>query len=709
MEQFLLLGANPVTGWLNNMLHRFLLWIDSAIYKLVSMSYQLFVYLSSVEIFTQDFFKNFALRIYAILGVFMLFYLAYALLNAIIDPDKGITGEKGVGKIAFNLVKALVLLGLLPTIFSYAMRLQNFILSENIIGTIILGTSKEDTNNILVTFGDNMSYKVLNAFINPEEYDFTLDSGVTWSYAVDNYLLGSGSQTFTGGNYSWLPDLAPAVISPQQVAGVGSVTATYLGVISSIAGGFLIYIILSFCLDLGVRVVKLAYCQLIAPIPIVLSIIPSKKSVMDKWVKLTISTYFEVFVRVGIMYLVAYFMSKFFSNNTILDSWGNGMVGKFGMVVIILGLFAFAKQLPKLISDTLGIDSGNIKLGIRDKLKTSVEGMDATIGRIPGTKRLAGGVTGALGAGWTAAWNGRGAGNILRSMRMGAFNGLDQGGFQFSKQRQETYKTMGYKGKAGLFGQRAFFDYWQEKYKDKYSDYYKDKVLSTKLNDYENLKKNQSWANEFNANLKKALENAGLGNITPEQWAAAKEELERLDEARPELIKNVMNNLRKKLKTTEDVNQRKELENLMEDLKNGEDLYDEAGNFKYSSFDENSALENNLKETAKQENIIGGPRTEKIKQWVYNPAKGKAEIVINRVTAEEATAYKNTRKHFRDKDINYDNMVTVVSARMNEASNKEWASGEEGQHWIYAHKQASKASDDKGAPPPPKPGGGGPK
>ena len=40
----------------------------------------------------------------------------------------------------------------------------------------------------------------------------------------------------------------------------------------------------------------------------------------------------------------------------------------FEKVMLVMGLFAFAKQAPKLISDVLGIDSGNLKLGIGGKL-----------------------------------------------------------------------------------------------------------------------------------------------------------------------------------------------------------------------------------------------------------------------------------------------------------------------------------------------------
>ena len=126
MLKIFLIAANPVTSWFNNQIHRFLLWLDQSVYWLAAQCYQLFMKLSTAQIFTDDFFSSFAKRIYAILGVFMLFYLVYALLNAIVDPDK-LTNDKGAGKIAVNLIISLTLLGLLPNIFDLAYRVQNFV------------------------------------------------------------------------------------------------------------------------------------------------------------------------------------------------------------------------------------------------------------------------------------------------------------------------------------------------------------------------------------------------------------------------------------------------------------------------------------------------------------------------------------------------------------------------------------------------------
>lgn len=414
MLKMFFLVANPVTSWFNNQIHRFLLWLDQSVYWFAAQCYQLFMKLSTAQIFTDDFFSSFAKRIYAILGVFMLFYLVYALLNAIVDPDK-LTNDKGAGKIAVNLIISLTLLGLLPNIFDLAYRMQNFVLSSNLLGAMILGSdvvdvsdseSVKENNESLIRFGDYASFTVLNSFLNPENVNPTLDDGYNW-YGIKKEILEEGK-------WENLTLLSNAVSNGISIDGE-NVVLTYRPIVSTAAGIFLIYILLSFTLDLGIRVVKFAFYELLAPIPIVLRIIPSKKGTFDKWLKQTLSVYFEVFVRVGLMYIAIYFINAITTNNTLMEMWTKSTSGKLALAIIIIGVFAFAKQAPKIISDVLGIDTGGLKLGIGDKLK-------------------AGGFFGAgamLGAGATGlVRNGiHGAGNVFNSGRLAA-NSFRNGEFK---------------------------------------------------------------------------------------------------------------------------------------------------------------------------------------------------------------------------------------------------------------------------------------
>ena len=372
-------------GWLNTMFQRIMLTIDSVIYWFAAQCYQLFMKLSVTQIFDENFFNNFATRIYSILGVFMLFYLAYALLNALVDPDKLAKGDKSVSKIAQNLVVSLVILGLLPSIFSYAYRLQNYILSSNVIGSLIFGTPTIDptveSDDSLIRYGDAISFTVLNTFLNSDDYNVRLGNDYTW-YDVKYEILHDG-------DYSGISDLDDSIVhETTDLSGKASqdITVDYKLGISSIAGLYLCYIMLSFTLDLGVRVVKLAFCQLIAPIPVVMRAVPGKNGTFDKWLKLTLSVYFEIFVRVAFMYIAVYFINGLTTSNVFDNFFSGGIQGMLALVIIIMGILTFAKQAPKMISDMLGLDTGNMKLGIGEKLKAG--------GFFAGGAMLGAGVTG---------------------------------------------------------------------------------------------------------------------------------------------------------------------------------------------------------------------------------------------------------------------------------------------------------------------------
>lgn len=432
--------TNP-GGWINDIFQKILLLIDGCIYWAFSQLYQIFLKLADARIFSDEFFSNFASRIYAILGVIMLFYLAYALLNAIVDPDKLSKGDKSLAKIAQNIVVSLVILGLLPTLFDFAYKLQGVIFQENVIGAIVFGVGGSDDNNRTIKqYGNMMAYTAINPFLNPGNYNVNLSNNYSW-FNLKKDLIENG-------NFLKLPRLSKWAVDPQPlispatqgkddsgneiVLPVGTnVDLGYKPVISTLCGAVLCYILLTFCLDLGVRVVKFAFCQLIAPIPVIMKIMPEKKDVFNKWLKLTLGVYFEVFVRCGIMYMVIYFFAEI-ANGTQFSYVSSGVQGKLVLVIILMGLLTFAKQVPKLISEVLGLNTGNMKLGIRDKLKAGgFFAAGAAIGA--GGTMLARNLTHGVGRAWNNARQGhllRAAGNLVStpfSMLGGTTSGLVHG------------------------------------------------------------------------------------------------------------------------------------------------------------------------------------------------------------------------------------------------------------------------------------------
>jgi len=430
------------------------LLLDGIVYWLVSKLFGLYAALAGAEIIKNEFFQQITGRIYVIIGIFMLFVVAYSLLKALVNPDNL---AKDTGKIVTNIIISLVLLGVVPIIFEYARNLQNIIVSENVIGKIILDNPED---NVAAT-GRSISLSILETFLYiPDSEEGYSSNEKTIKLFGKEFELGTSSFTLEdvdGGIITWgqlkeyIRDGADANFMKigywAESVHEESNGTTYIMFISTLAGVFLAYVLISFCLDLGIRVVKLAFYQLIAPVPIMMRILPEKKSVFDNWVKASVATFMEVFIRLFIMFLVVWMVKAIFGGDVVAL---NSNVGAFGTAIIVLGIFAFAKQAPKLIGDVIGVDSGNIKLGIGGK----VRGLMGKTGAA-----TLGFVTGAVGGAWTAAVNKAGFAGAAAGLVFGGMNGWKGKGMQFNKQRQDVYTgVLDQKGKAGLFGGRSFFD-----------------------------------------------------------------------------------------------------------------------------------------------------------------------------------------------------------------------------------------------------------
>lgn len=355
-------------------INTFLLTLDGWAYGLIDTLYKVFLVLSRLTLFGEDDIAPFIRRIYMIIGVVMLFILSYNLLMNIVNPEG--KGKDTAGKTIFNIVKAVILLALVPTIFDFAYQLQTAILSHNTIGKIIMGTGSQYTGStktpeeVLNDGGTNMALGVIQAFIVP-----TGDKT-----AAESHIEGAGytlqdvwTRIERDNSFSYLSSIAPATAVDENKREL-----EYHFLLSTIAALGVIYILISYCLSLGVRVFKLAFYELIAPVPIMASIVPNKKDMLGKWISATLSTFFEVFIRIAVLYFAVYILDFL---GSILNDSANGVPGLLSNLgvtgimkptiyaIIIMGFLAFIKQAPNLISDITGISSENTKFGIREQLK----------------------------------------------------------------------------------------------------------------------------------------------------------------------------------------------------------------------------------------------------------------------------------------------------------------------------------------------------
>ena len=363
-------------------LYNILLVIDGAIYDLVDYVYDIFDFLAKINIFDNDMYGEITSKIYVILGLIMMFILAYSLLKAVINPDDYAKGEQSITKLIPNVLISLAIIVLLPTVFSFAMNFQEAILNNDTIPNFILGETNQDNVEDGSVDNDNgrmISYYAFQAFLHPNE-EYCTSEGMSYDEcAASDKIKGNGSWFVSNGDpYSEVDANVRAGNSFRNYNVFGEAVRdgkmTYYYLISTIAGIFLLWVLANYCFDMAVRVIKLAFYQLIAPIPVICRILPGGKSkdVFDKWTKQTISTYLEVFIRIAIMSIGIFLLRLVINavNNNQIAGLSELRIDKKFIVIalLIMGIIIFIRQAPKLIGDIFHLDTGGMKLGLMDKL-----------------------------------------------------------------------------------------------------------------------------------------------------------------------------------------------------------------------------------------------------------------------------------------------------------------------------------------------------
>lgn len=351
-----------------------------SIFKLVNSAYRIFLALAEADIFKNAEFDIITRNMYEILSIVMLFALAYGILVKIVDPENSKSGVDGK-KILQKLVMAIVLLALIPSIFSFMFGLQEAILESNVLNSIFTGSSNVGAQNIQ-NAGNVMAVNSFKPFFtpnvnndtNPEdargiiknhtEYGVTLDNEESYGCKYEECTLAEvDSFAEKTGDFGFYQAFATNINE-------GEVDFQWL--IALVVGGFLVYAMISFCFDMALRVCKLAFFEIIAPVAIFCNVIPKMEDVFKKWLSNTTKTFISVFTRIIVMNFGVYLISIIVKNVDLgLDNAGNWFLNLIAKCFLILGIVMFMRQAPKLLSDLFGFGDGDMKLGIKDKLKSS--------------------------------------------------------------------------------------------------------------------------------------------------------------------------------------------------------------------------------------------------------------------------------------------------------------------------------------------------
>jgi len=380
-----------------NKLREFAAWICAQIYSLIAWLYELFMNISRVEILKDGDVEAIYTRITMILAIIMVFYVTFEFVKFVVQPEGLTDKEKGAPKIVTKMIIVVLLIAFVPKIFSIAYDVQNKIFDNQVFSKIILGKQDVDVSSA----GRNFSSNMLGMF-------YYVDLNIEWQNQDDGEDCETLScQQIVSLNHSYLKEYGKLPFLEMGLDQKGKVVEaktgetleeykiTFDALFAIIVGGFVAYMLILYCIDAGVRVAQLAFLQIIAPIPIIGYLTPKKDGIFQKWTKQCLTTYLDLFIRVGIIYfilLLFQILGNSFTAGTILEHVEvTGTMKTFMYIALVMGLLLFAHKAPKMISDLFpqkNVASG--KFGLKAGERVAPEAARA-IGAGLGSTRLIGG------------------------------------------------------------------------------------------------------------------------------------------------------------------------------------------------------------------------------------------------------------------------------------------------------------------------------
>lgn len=359
-----------------------------AIYWIIALLYELFSTISRVNILSSDEIAPIYQRVTMILTIVMVFYITFEFVKYIVQPDTISDKEKGVGNIAFKIIIVILLIAFVPTIFSTAYKLQNRLLETQAFSKIILG--KEDTD--MSSFGKSFSADMFSIFykVNEEACSDGCEATSIVEFNLER-LRKEGDLRYLDIGINDSAKITSAATGKQEDVPL----IQFDGIEAVLVGGFLVYVLLLYCIDVGTRYAQMVFLQIISPIAIMGYLTPKKDNMFSKWAKQCLTTYLNLFIRITIIYFVllicqilkdAYKADRLFAGLDV----SSGMES-FTYIALIMGLLLFANKAPKMLEE-LFPKSGAAGIGFGLKANERVAPWAARTAGLAGGA-IAGGVT----------------------------------------------------------------------------------------------------------------------------------------------------------------------------------------------------------------------------------------------------------------------------------------------------------------------------
>lgn len=348
-----------IVGGVFNIIWSFLCTI---IYGLIAAIFNLFNSITQLDILSDGQIDDIYQRVTMIITIVMVFYITFEFIKYVVSPDTISDKEKGAGKIVMRIVVAILLIAFIPSIFSMGMKLQDKILSTNVIPKVIFGSDNYDYKSA----GDDFAGNVFRAFYRVDSANCkTTANGCEKAQekvdkVIKNFKEGHGLIALAEANVNEMLDIDNEI--------------QFDGLLAVAFGGFALYVVFLYCVDLAVRYVQLIFLQLIAPVAVISYIAPQKDGMLKKWTKQVTTTYLDVFIRVAILCFMILIVEKLagafdFYNITSNDE----QINIFVYIFVIAGLLIFVQRVPKMLQELFPSNGGAASIGFGFESKTRFE------------------------------------------------------------------------------------------------------------------------------------------------------------------------------------------------------------------------------------------------------------------------------------------------------------------------------------------------
>lgn len=417
-----------IFGYLNALIY----WVDAELYDLM-------MDIAGAKIFKQETILTVSGRIYQLLGLIMLFKLIFSFVTYIINPDDMTDKNKGYANLVKKIIISLCLIVITPWAFTQSRNLQIYIIEDKVIEYFVFGQTMPSNATAGNNFMNTVSTLVMQPYkcadkgctamhsqnlderelcssdwirnlvniddagkVNADETNIGkcgYGAGSDADYAL---ALKKASTLSANGSYNFTARMTLGMYGKQTDGGWNSDFYVhdqlfFLG--SSLIGIMIGYMLIVMCIDVALRSVKLAFYEIIAPIPIIsyVGFKDGKDSMLNKWFGEVLKTYADLFTRIAGLQLSIFFINLIMDDGVVVN--GEGVINTiFVNIFLIFGALTFAKQLPKIL-EGMGIKFSGGGFNLKKKVMEDAYGKQL----ISGGRRLAGGAAGLVAGGVVGA------------------------------------------------------------------------------------------------------------------------------------------------------------------------------------------------------------------------------------------------------------------------------------------------------------------